>query len=125
MTDRELMQQALEALKKCRYRSLADEIVDPAITALTERLAQPEQEPVASIGSLNEFSAMELVRRGFALTDHLYTAPPQRKPLTDEQRKDLIYKAFSKWMNMKDDGNLFAWHFSFEVEAAHGIEENA
>ena len=46
MSDRELMKQALEALKKCRYRSLADEIVDPAITALRERLAQPEQGPV-------------------------------------------------------------------------------
>ena len=51
---------------------------------IRERLAQPEQKPVASIGSLNEFTAMELVRRGFALTDPLYTAPPQRKPLTDE-----------------------------------------
>ena len=46
MTDRDAMERALEALKKCRYRSLADEIVDPAITALRERLAQPEQEPV-------------------------------------------------------------------------------
>ncbi len=45
MTDRELMQQALEALKKCRYRSLADEIVDPAITALRDRLAQPAPPP--------------------------------------------------------------------------------
>jgi hypothetical protein len=57
-TDRELMQQALEALKKCRYRSLADEIVDPAITALNERLAQPEQEPVAGeckSGGLNVY----------------------------------------------------------------------
>ena len=61
----EAMKLALEALKKCRYRSLADEIVDPAITAIKEALAnealdkkaenarelgldyEPEQEPVA------------------------------------------------------------------------------
>ena len=35
----EAMKLALEALKKCRYRSLADEIVDPAITAIKEALA--------------------------------------------------------------------------------------
>jgi hypothetical protein len=44
----EAMKQALEALGKCRYRSLADEIVDPAITALRAAIEQAEeQEPVA------------------------------------------------------------------------------
>lgn len=57
MTDRELMQQALEALKKCRYRSLADEIVDPAITALRSRLAQPEPEPANYKELLNKSEA--------------------------------------------------------------------
>jgi hypothetical protein len=33
-------------------------------------------EPVAMVGALNEYSAMELVNRGFSLTDPLYTTPP-------------------------------------------------
>ena len=48
----------------------------------------------------------------------------QRKPLTDEQRQELMNKAWSKWLSRKDDGRLFAWDFSFEVEAAHNIKEN-
>jgi hypothetical protein len=58
-----------------------------------------------------------------------YTAPPnvttppaaQRQPLTDEQRRKLMSEAWNKWLSRKDDGRLFAWDFSFEVEAAHGI----
>jgi hypothetical protein len=46
------------------------------------------------------------------------------KPLTDEQRQELMSKAWNKWLSNKDDGRLFAWDFSFEVEAAHGIQEN-
>ena len=66
-------------IHSCSYHCDRPECIKAQRDELRERLAQPEQEPVASIGSLNEFSAMELVRRGFALTDHLYTAPPQRK----------------------------------------------
>ena len=55
--DRELMQQALEALESCTpgdtttghviWPSYDESNVEAAITALQERLAQPEQEPVA------------------------------------------------------------------------------
>jgi hypothetical protein len=53
----------------------------------------------------------------------LYTTPPaaQQAPLTDEQRQELMSKAWNKWLSGKDDGRLFAWYFSFEVEATHGI----
>jgi hypothetical protein len=40
----EAMKLALEALGKCRYRSLADEIVDPAITALRAAIAEAEKQ---------------------------------------------------------------------------------
>ena len=44
---KEALKLALEALEKVRYRSLADKFVDPAIAAIKDALAQPEQEPVA------------------------------------------------------------------------------
>ena len=114
---RDVVEQALDALKSSD-ESGCDEFLS-IIDALEERLAQPEQEsfspeaisatqaawkmgydaakaeqpeqePAASIGSLNEFTAMELVNRGFALTDYLYTAPPQREwqRLTDKEREE-------------------------------------
>ena len=63
MTDREIMQQALEALKKCRYRSLADEFVDPAITAIKEALAQPVQEPQRQWRGLTEEDIAEIAEK--------------------------------------------------------------
>jgi hypothetical protein len=42
---KEALKLALETLEKVRYRSLADKFVDPAIAAIKEALAQPEQEP--------------------------------------------------------------------------------
>lgn len=51
MTDRELMQQALEVLERCPALYRAPE----AVTALRERLAQPEMQPCAgrNCGSTN------------------------------------------------------------------------
>jgi len=88
--------------------------------------AAPVQEPVAKyIGECFDGSLVHLyedVKKGM----NFYTTPPaaQRQPLTDEQRQELMSKAWNKWLSGKDDGRLFAWYFSFEVEAAHGIKEN-
>ena len=88
----------------------------------TQRLGQEiEQEPVAWMSEHDVgFRKSEF---GATPTVPLYTSPPQRKPLTEEQRKDLINKAWNKWLIVKTDNRPFAWHFSFEVEAAHGIKE--
>jgi hypothetical protein len=53
MNDRELMQQALEALEEINKLSVGENAIclpaeiDTAMDALRDRLAQPEQEPVA------------------------------------------------------------------------------
>ena len=54
MTDRELFTQALEALEEINKLSVGENAIclpaeiDGAMDALRERLAQPEQEPVAA-----------------------------------------------------------------------------
>ena len=91
MNDREIMQQALDALKQSSTKAPfgADGVVyvegvkihEAAITALRERLAQPEQEPVAWMtpdgeGFRIRFSPpVNDVPLGW---DALYTSPPQR-----------------------------------------------
>jgi|694.fasta_scaffold49096_9 hypothetical protein len=69
-----------------------------------------------------ESTAYEIVIRGLK-GDIERMKAAQRKPLTDEQRQELMSKAWNEWLSRKDDGRLFAWSFSFEVEAAHGIKE--
>ena len=88
MTDRELMQQALEALLEVNY----DQAYAKEVSALRERLAQPVQEPVWI--QPNHFQkarqAPFLCRVEPAKRDDfvpLYTTPPQRQwqGLTDEE----------------------------------------
>ena len=65
MTDREIMQMALEALEVVtdNYDDNAVGIEIDAIIALRERLAQPEQEPVADEGKLIDL--LEAARETF------------------------------------------------------------
>lgn len=52
-----------------------------------------------------------------AAEDKLNTTPPQRKPLTDEQRREIAHR----WR----DGNGTASEIIDMVEAAHGIKGEA
>jgi hypothetical protein len=99
MTDRELMQQALDALESSRVFVTSREKIkhpegtewyDERIDALRARLAQPEQEPVGWRHWLQvdgeRFPQLTLVPRTDK-DDPLYTAPLQREwqKLTDEE----------------------------------------
>lgn len=153
MTDRELMQQALEALEEGltskEWRELA--------AALRERLAQPqrthwegckevhpecrkpEQEPVAwadeiiddlhaqyntdGIKEIDSGDALIRLDEAIAAVEEAekrHTAPPQRKPLTDEEIDDL-------WLSPPEEvRNVRFRHTKFAraIERAHGIKEN-
>jgi hypothetical protein len=99
MSLREAAQQALEALERGRPQIigvLVKQDQDAAITALRTALAEPEQEPVAwgvfedrnlHDPCFTRKDAEELARlKGtHAVVQPLYTHPPQRKPLTDEE----------------------------------------
>ena len=126
MTDRELMKQALEALEEfCEHQTMLRPIEKR--DALRERLAQQEQEPVAWMvlgdGEYGEYTPgkhFDTVgykeyweRRGYELQP-LYTAPPQSKPLTDDELVNLWYKQSTDWME-----------FARAIEAAHGIKVEA
>jgi len=105
MTDRELMQMALDALEE--YVGVVVSVNDPndwtpkvadageparkAIEALRARLAEPEQEPVAcdcdSPAWCKQYKKCHRAMLGF----EPYVAPPQREwqGLTDEEVRDL------------------------------------
>ena len=83
--------------------------------------AQPEQEPVAwamlhdNGHFIDAIHPDEHLRVESEYTHPLYTTPPQRKPLSDEEIEDLYFDKFSM-------GELKA--FARAIEAAHGIKEN-
>ena len=119
-------QQALEALEwAADLRNCPS-----AIAALKFALAQPEQEPVAWMFTENEKYGNAVVLKKhkpktydsnwWSMTP-LYTAPPQRKPLTDEEI-DRITDA--QWAS-NNHKPVYAAHRAYAraIEAAHGIKE--
>ncbi len=85
MTDRELMQQALKALERYQVKRQDFDRFADEITALRERLAQPEQEPVAwmYVNMDGECEQIEYLENEPMPDDPsitpLYTAPPPRQ----------------------------------------------
>jgi hypothetical protein len=119
-TLQEAAQQALEALQQFTYAS------NPAITTLRAALAQ-QDEPVAKVELMTTGGNAGLATRIVEIDDHLrerlrpgqllYTAPPQRKPLTEGQISALLMQAAEQ--------RLSAQAFARAVEAAHGIGKAA
>ena len=89
------------------------------ITAIKEALAQPkEQEPVAWMNDMGTHIDLNVSERGIPL----YTTPPQRKPLTNEQ---IIA---SNYPDGEENGPTIAAPdfelicFARQIEDAHGIK---
>ena len=149
---REAMKMALTALENVNCDSIYEQScsVCNVIEALRTALAQPEPEPVTILfGSLPVYDVPPaepvayLTKRKLSGTEGLlradmvdmsaknkethdfiplYTAPPQRKPLTDEQ----IIKCYEttghcQILRLQDKFAVFA--LSRAVEAAHGIKD--
>jgi hypothetical protein len=76
-----------------------------------------EQEPVAVVDvhefydNCANFSLLQKLPKG---KHTLYTTPPQRKPLTDEEIQEL-WESTASYYNVCD--------FARAIEAAHGIKE--
>ena len=95
MTDRELMQMALDALQKIYIAPEHEEYIrvwwpacEEAIKALRDRLAQPEPEPVKYAATKSPMIPDNM----FSTNASVYTAPPKREWVgltSDEVVKEL------------------------------------
>ena len=95
------------------------EVARRTITAIKEALAQPEQEPVAWMNDSTPsgiFARHIDGARNFGCTISLYTTPPQRKPLTDEDVERIVREA-----RVGEHG--IGYTIARAIEAAHGIKE--
>ena len=149
MTDRELMQMALDALELMNGSERADGIIvyaDEEIKALRDRLAQPETIPipettipitnggVATLTPASEFFSgqpkpkqpcptCEALARTVMMDQASHdTAPPKPSPLTEEQIEQCCYEADA---TANDHTDTWRWTtvFARAIEAAHGIKE--
>lgn len=120
LTDREIMEQALEALEEINKLSIGENAIclpaeiDGALDALRERLAQPEQEPVGHTLNCVCGAVWDVSPDGVEEMVHAPN-PPQRKPLTDEEIEVLA---------KKHNGIYYDCDITFAraIEAAHGIK---
>ena len=103
-------------IHSCSYHCDKPECIKAQRDELRERLAQPEEEPVAYYHPHKGFYWAKPTRISAPTAVDvkplpLYTAPPQRKPLTDNELADLWYKQSLDWLE-----------FARAIEAAHGIK---
>ena len=123
-TLREAAQQALEALD-----AYSLEQVDEARTALRAALAEPV-EPVAWRWGYRSITTGEMDWRGYVeiaadpnlrspaiIMEPLYAAPPQRKPLTEEEIKQLLFESAGMTVTF----SAVDLSLARAIERAHGI----
>ena len=109
--DRAVIEQALEALVAAYQGKDKTNQVTESITALRTALEQPEQEPVAKYSDIVSDGGMDPRNK-------YDTAPPQRKPLTDEEIQKMrhLIDWTAEWTYIT---------FARAIEAAHNIKEEA
>ncbi len=90
----------------------------PAITAIKQALEQPESEPVCYLWVDPKTQNYIVDRCDHPLNELIpvYTSPPKREPLTDEEIENL-WQNTSPYYDHQD--------FARSIEAAHGIFANA
>lgn len=124
---REVMEISLEALLLTveEMRSLYGSAIEQedAIEALRATLAQPEPEPVAWMHKfiddvITKNRPTDITRNAGRWTA-LYTVPPQRKPLSDDELLAALKSVDSETARLPNGFKLFAR----AIEAAHGIGE--
>ena len=104
------------AQKALSNRNAPAKMIYEALHAIKEALSEPEQGPVAwiyrSTGALFDICPNDADEGEFV---PLYTTPPQRKPLTDEEVEKIIKSNMSLQMNLAG--------IRADIEAAQGIKE--
>ena len=113
------MRQALKArIPECgEFAGIAQD-VDWAATALRTALEQQQAEPVAWM-VVNDAGEDELWwHNGSGNGKPLYTTPPQRKPLTDEQVHAIWDHKYRGWFSRSQIEDI-----TRAIEAAHCIKE--
>ena len=123
MTKDEALKLALEALEKSHTCPLLPDDCAEAITAIKEALAQPEQEPVTWRYKIVDVFGRPAWTLKTPKSDTrvlesqpLYTTPPQRKPLTDEEIILIVAECAASHQHTDI-------HFARAIERAHGIKE--
>jgi hypothetical protein len=117
MTKDEALKLALEALEDLgmkHFESTGEVLYKETFTAIKEALAQPEQEPVAWAKFSAKGNIVDLLNEPDDGYTPLYTTPPQRKPLTDEEIE--TYRHMIDWT-----AHWSYINFARAIEAAHGI----
>ena len=126
MTDRELMQQAYDAL--LNFESDISDAMFAALTTLRARLAQPEPEPVAwAVVDGDKIEHVSYTRADseswlrYVATRKLvslYTAPPQREwqSLTDEEKSEIYNRNYNLYAHDMHIGDFFLIQQAIEAK---------
>ena len=126
MTEREALKMALDAFGEIAWSNETQwqrDRAKEAITAIKEALAQPEQEPVTWRYKIVDVFGRPAWTLKTPKSDTrvlesqpLYTTPPQRKPLSDEEIILIVADCASSHQHTDI-------HFARAIERAHGIKE--
>ena len=129
---REALKLALEVLEEINKLSIGENAIclpaeiDTAMDAIREALAEPEQKPVAVVTSQTGDPAITMSwhhEPALPIGTKLYAAPPARKPLTDEQIREIDELVWKELSCEEKTFGQFALKIARAIERAHGIGE--